>query len=59
MVEYFTFNEITEILLNEKWLIKRDSVSAYNTIFKELHLNDQENFLRYLRMNTEAYEVKF
>ena len=35
------------------------SVSAYNTIFKELHLNDQENFLRYLRMNTEAYEVKF
>ena len=49
----------TEILLNEKWLIKRDSVSAYNTIFKELHLNDQENFLRYLRMNTEAYDVKF
>ena len=49
----------TEILLNEKWLIKRDSVSSYKTIFKELHLNDQENFLRYLRMNTEAYEVNF
>ena len=43
----------------KEWLIKCDSLSAYNTIFKELHLNDQENFLRCLRMNTEAYEVKF
>ena len=39
----------------KEWLIKR----ACNTIFKELHLNDQEYFRRYLRMNTEVYEVKF
>ena len=43
----------------KEWLIKRDSLSAYNTIFKELHLNDQEYYRRYLRMNTEVYEVKF
>ena len=43
----------------KQWLIKRDSLSAYNTIFKELHLSDQEYFRRYLRMNTEVYEVKY
>ena len=37
----------------KEWLIKRDSLSAYNTIFKELHLSDQEHFRRYLRMNTD------
>ena len=41
------------------WLIKRDSLSTYNSIFKKLHLKDQEFFRRYLRMNTEVYEVKF
>ena len=39
--------------------IKRDSLNTYNTIFKELHLNDQEYFRRNLRMNTEVYKVKF
>ena len=43
----------------KQWLIKLDSLSAYNTIFKELHLSDQEYFRRYLRMNTEVYEVKY
>ena len=42
----------------KEWFIKRDSLSANNTIFKELHLNNQEYFRRYLRMNTEVYEVK-
>ena len=41
------------------WLIKLDSLSAYNTIFKEFHLNEHEYFIRYLRMNTEVYEIKF
>ena len=40
----------------KEWLIKRDSLSAYNTIFKELHLSDQEYFRRHLRMNTEVYK---
>ena len=43
----------------KEWLIKRDSLSTYNTIFKELHLNFEEYFRQYLRMNTEVYEVKF
>ena len=43
----------------KEWLIKRDSLSACNTTFKEHHLSDQEYFRRYLRMNTEIYEVKF
>ena len=43
----------------KEWLIKRDSLNAYNTIFKEPHLNDQGYFRQYLRMNTEVYEVKF
>lgn len=40
-------------------LIKRDLISAYNAIFKELHLSNQEYFRQYLRMNTEIYKVKF
>ena len=43
----------------KEWLIKRDSLNAYYTIFKEPHLNDQGYFRRYLRMNAEVYEVKF
>ena len=43
----------------KEWLIKRHSLSAYSTIFKEIHLNDQEYFRRYLRMNTEENEGKF
>ena len=45
--------------LMKEWFIKRDSLSAFNTIFKELHLNDQEYFRQYLRTNTEVCEVKF
>ena len=40
----------------KEWLIKRDSLSAYNTIFKELHLSDQEYFRRHLRINTGVYK---
>ena len=43
----------------KEWLIKRNTPSAYNTIFKELHLNDQEYFRQYLKINTEVYELKF
>ena len=50
-------NAHTEILLDER-IIKRDSLSAYNTTFKELHLNDREYFRRYLRMNTKVYDLK-
>ena len=32
----------------KEWLIKRDSLSACNTIFNELHLNNQEYFRQYL-----------
>ena len=39
------------------WLANRQYKSAFNNIFAELRLRDQEEFRKYLRMNTEAYEV--
>ena len=41
----------------KEWLNRRNSLSAYQTILSELRLNDAEYF-RYLRINTEVYEVK-
>ena len=43
----------------KEWLIKRDSFDTYNPIFKKPHLNDQEYFRRYLRINTGENEVTF
>ena len=42
----------------KEWLNRRNSLSAYQTILSELRLNDAEYFRRYLKMNTEVYEVK-
>ena len=42
----------------KEWLNRRNSLSAYQTILSELRLNDRECFRRYLRMNTEVYELK-
>ena len=42
----------------KEWLNRRNSLSAYQTILSELRLNDRESFRRYLRMNTEVYELK-
>ena len=39
------------------WLKNRNNKSAYNNILPELLLNDKEEFRRYLRMNTTAYEA--
>ena len=39
------------------WLANRDAKSAYNNILQELRLQDQEEFRKYLRMNTESYQV--
>ena len=40
------------------WLKNRLRTSAYQNIFQELRLKDNEEFGRYLRMNTETYQVK-
>ena len=42
----------------KEWLNRRNSLSPYQTILSELRLNDRESFRRYLRMNTEVYELK-
>ena len=42
----------------KEWLVKRDSLSAYNTIFKELYLNDQEYFKRYRSSSLLYINVK-
>ena len=40
------------------WLKNRLRTSAYQNIFQEVHLKDSEEFRRYLRMNTETYQVQ-
>ena len=35
------------------WLEKRYERSAYNGIFAEMRLHNQEDFRKYLRMNTD------
>ena len=41
------------------WLSNRSQKGAYNNILAELRLQDAENYRRYLRMNTETFEVYF
>ena len=40
------------------WLKNRLRTSAYQNIFQELRLKDSKEFRRYLRMNTETYQVQ-
>ena len=39
------------------WLKRRDEKGAYNNILREIRLDDAESYRRYLRMNTETFEV--
>ena len=39
------------------WLNERDTKGVYADILQELHLNDHENFRKYLHMNTETFQV--
>ena len=42
------------------WLKNRDQQKCiYSNIFQELRLRDQEEFRKYLRMNTDTYTVIF
>ena len=41
------------------WLKNRLRTSAYQNIFQELRLKDNEEFRRYLTMDTETYNVKY
>ena len=43
----------------EPWLQNRAYESAYGRIFTELRLHDQEEFRRYLRMNTDLFRHFF
>ena len=40
----------------KSWLAERERKGAYNNILQELRLDDQENFRRYIRMNTDTFE---
>ena len=42
-----------------KWIARRESRGAYNAIMQELRLEDAEGYRRYLRMNTDSFEVRF
>ena len=39
------------------WLHEMDTKGAYANILQELHLNDRDNFRKYLRMNTDTTQV--
>ena len=39
------------------WLCERDAKGAYGDILQELRLNDHEKFRKYLRMNTDTFQV--
>ena len=39
------------------WLRERDTKGAYANILQELRLNDYDNFRKYLRMNTDTFQV--
>ena len=38
------------------WLYERNTKGAYNTL-QEIRLNDHENFRKYLRKNTDTFQV--
>ena len=40
------------------WLMKRCERGAYNGILSEIRLVDHENFRKYLRMNTDTFQVQ-
>ena len=40
------------------WLKNRLRTSAYQNVFQEIRLKDNEEFRRYPRMNTQTYRVK-
>ena len=40
-----------------KWIAQRDSMGAYGALLQELRLEDAEGYRKYLRMNTECFEV--
>ena len=42
-----------------EWLLERPNKGAYNGILSELHLTDQKDFRKFLRMNTETFQVAF
>lgn len=39
------------------WLKARETAGAYRNMLQELRLQDAEKFRKYLRMNTEVFEV--
>ena len=41
----------------KEWLVRREEKSTCNMIMQELRLQDAESFRKYLRMNTDVYEV--
>jgi len=41
----------------KNWLQRREEKGAYNNILTELRLDDVESFRKYLRMNTDTFQV--
>ena len=39
------------------WLCEKNTKGAYDNILQEVRLNDHENFRKYLRKNTDTFQV--
>ena len=48
----------TKRIWAQEWLKKRFNAGIYQNLLQELRLQDQEHFRRYLRMNTDVFEVR-
>ena len=40
------------------WLAERENRGVYNNLLQELKCTDDENYRKYLRMNTETFQVR-
>lgn len=42
----------------KSWLAERENRGVYNNLLQELKCTDRENYRKYLRMNTETFQVR-
>ena len=57
MMELDTKKKLRRKIWAREWLLKQNERGAYNGVLNDLRLTGNEDFRKYLRMNTRAFEV--
>ena len=57
MMELDTKKKSRRKIWAREWLLKQNERGAYNGVLNDLRLTGNEDFRKYLRMNTRAFEV--